>query len=83
MLRVSIVVLVLLWLIVAAILSFGWMLAGSASDFIWDAKHVGVGVVLTIVCLLAIPIQIRRFFRELRVLKRLGTAPTDQRHSAL
>ncbi|MEY4387026.1 MAG: hypothetical protein RLY20_2309 [Verrucomicrobiota bacterium] len=82
MLRVSIVAMVLLWIIAAAILTFGWMLASSASDFQWDVKHMATGALLTIVCLLAIPMQIRRYIRELRLQKLSNFESTKERDTA-
>ena len=81
MLRVSFVVMILLWLLSVVILTFGWLVASTASDFVWDARHLVPGVVLTLLCLLVIPIQLRRYLRELRSLRDSNTAtPLGDHH---
>jgi len=69
MLRVSFVVLILLWLLAVTILIFGWLLQTTDSEFIWDAQRLAPGVLLALLCLFVIPIQLRRYLRELRSLR--------------
>jgi len=81
MLRVSFVVLILLWLLAVAMLTLGWLLQTTDSKFVWDARHLAPGVLLTLLCLLIIPIQLRRYLRELRSLRGSSTTtPSGDHH---
>ena len=66
MLVVSFCVMFLLWILCVAILAFIGLAAQSSKTFVWDTKIYVIVALLTLLILLIIPIQLVRYFRQIR-----------------
>lgn len=68
MLRVSIVLMAIFWVVLAGICLAMWA-AGLRDSTYWDATAIAIVVFLSVIVVLLIPFQLVRYVRELRKLR--------------
>lgn len=68
MLRVSIVLMAIFWVVLAGICLAMWA-AGLRDSAYWDATAIAIVVFLSVIVVLLIPFQLVRYVRELRKLR--------------